>query len=325
LKWVMSLLLFLLAVPTWAHEVRPAYLELTQTSDTEFAVLWKLPMRGELRLALTPVFSGDTTRRTPIVSREQNGAAVQTWQLHTGEPLRGQSVRIEGLENTMTDALVRISFADGSQWVKRLTPAEAQATIPQQPDGSSVIGDYFTLGVEHILLGIDHLLFVLALLILVRGTWQLVKTITAFTVAHSITLALATLGFVHVPSAPVEAVIALSIVFVAMEIIRAREGRAGITANAPWIVAFTFGLLHGFGFAGVLSEIGLPANHIPLALLFFNIGVEAGQLLFIALMLCFMGVLHWTKISFPRWVILVPPYAIGSVAIFWVLQRVAAF
>jgi hypothetical protein len=172
---------------------------------------------------------------------------------------------------------------------------------------------------------VDHLLFVLTLLIITRGGWKLLKAVTAFTVAHSITLAAATLGFVHVPQSPIEAVIALSIVFVAAEIVHGRQGREGVTARAPWIVAFTFGLLHGFGFAGALSEIGLPQGHIPLALLFFNIGVEAGQLLFVSVVLSLIALALRTKLSAPWWAQLVPPYAIGSVAMFWVIQRIAAF
>jgi hypothetical protein len=166
---------------------------------------------------------------------------------------------------------------------------------------------------------------VLALLLLTKGTWRLVKTVTAFTVAHSITLGLATLGIVHVPSRPVEAVIALSIVFVAAEIVQARRDRAGLAAQMPWIVAFIFGLLHGFGFAGALSEVGLPEGHIPVALLFFNLGVEAGQLLFVAAVLAVVAGIRWTGMAWPRWARLIPPYAIGSLAMFWVIQRVAAF
>jgi hypothetical protein len=215
MKWKLFLLLFLIATPGWAHEVRPAYLELQETGINSFHVLWKTPMRGDRRLALMPVFSGETHNATSIVTRQQNGAALQTWQLNVTESLPGQWVRIDGLENTMTDALVRIEFLDGSAWMKRLTPGETRAKIPTQPDHWSVTGDYFELGVEHILFGIDHLLFVLALLVITRGGWMLVKTVTAFTVAHSITLAGATLGFLQVPVAPVEAVIALSIVFVA--------------------------------------------------------------------------------------------------------------
>jgi hydrogenase/urease accessory protein HupE len=225
----------------------------------------------------------------------------------------------------MTDALVRIEFADGATWVGRLTPRAPQVTIPERRSGGSVAAAYLGLGVEHILLGIDHLLFVLALLLVTRGARRLVSTVTAFTVAHSITLALATLGVVRVPQAPVEAVIALSIVFVAAEIVRARRGVEGLTARAPWLVAFTFGLLHGFGFAGALSEIGLPQGQIPLALLLFNVGVEAGQLLFVAAVLAPLAVARRVRIELPRRLELVPPYAIGSLATFWVIQRVAGF
>jgi hydrogenase/urease accessory protein HupE len=188
-----------------------------------------------------------------------------------------------------------------------------------------VAGTYLTLGIEHILTGIDHLLFVLGLLILARERWRLLATVTAFTVAHSITLALATLGMVHVPQRPVEAAIALSIVFVAVEILREREGRGGFAARSPWIVAFGFGLLHGFGFAGALSEVGLPAHHIPLALLFFNIGVEIGQLLFIGAVLGLIRLAQRLRARSTGWLELVPPYAIGTVATFWVFERVASF
>jgi hydrogenase/urease accessory protein HupE len=179
--------------------------------------------------------------------------------------------------------------------------------------------------VEHILLGVDHLLFVLALILIARNTRELIKAITAFTVAHSITLAGATLGFVHVPPKPVEAAIALSIAFVALEIVRARDGEPGIAARAPWLVAFAFGLLHGFGFAGALSEIGLPAGHIPVALLFFNVGVEIGQLLFVAVVLSLAALVRLGRRPLPQWSALIPPYLIGSLAMFWVIQRASVF
>jgi hydrogenase/urease accessory protein HupE len=312
-------------MPAHAHEVRPAYLELHEDTANAYRVLWKTPMRGDMRLSLSPAFSGKTQALTPVATRQTGSAAVQTWRMKAIEPLRGQSVRIAGLEATMTDVLVRMEFADGTTWSKRLTPAQPAAVIPAQQSGWSVAAEYLQLGVEHILLGIDHLLFVLALLLITHGGWKLVKTITAFTAAHSITLALAALGFVHVPQAPVEAVIALSIVFVAAEILRARAGHEGITERAPWIVAFTFGLLHGFGFAGALSEIGLPQGHIPQALLFFNVGVEFGQLLFIAAVLSFIALIARVEYRWPRWSGFLLPYAIGSVAMFWVIQRIAAF
>jgi HupE / UreJ protein len=316
---------FLVPTLVFAHEVRPAYLELRETTTGEFSVLWKTPARGEMRLALSPEFSASHKNSTPLVTRQTETAAMQTWNIRTNEALRGQTVRILGLERTMTDVLVRIEFADGSSWVQRLTPSNPVATVPVEQSAWEVAGQYSKLGVEHILLGIDHLLFVLALLMITRGTMHLVKTITAFTVAHSITLGLATLGFIHVPSQPVEALIALSIVMVAAEIIHTRRGIEGITARAPWIVAFSFGLLHGLGFAGALSEVGLPEGHIPVALAFFNIGVEAGQLLFIAAVMGVMAAFRQVHIQMPQWTDYIPPYTIGSVAMFWVFQRLSAF
>ena len=308
-----------------AHEVRPAYLELRETVPGQFDVLFKTPMRGDARLALDVSFSGRAERVTPVMSRVTDNAMVQTWRVAAIEPLAGQEVRIDGLASTMTDALVRVEFADGSEWTERLTPQAPRATIPAGQSGWSVSATYLKLGVEHILLGIDHLLFVLALMLIAPNTRELIKAITAFTLAHSITLAAATLGFVHVPPKPVEAAIALSIAFVALEIIRAWQGESGIAARAPWIVAFAFGLLHGFGFAGALSEIGLPAGYIPMALLFFNVGVEIGQLLFVAGVLSLFAIVRLTGRPMPHWAPLVPPYLIGSVAMFWVIERVSVF
>jgi hydrogenase/urease accessory protein HupE len=234
-------------------------------------------------------------------------------------------VAIDGLDATYTDVLLRLERADGSELTHRLTPEASSYEIQAQPGYFQVGATYFSLGVEHILGGIDHLLFVLALLLVVSGWRKLVATVTAFTVSHSITLALATLGFIHVPGPPVEAVISLSIVFVAAEIIRSREGAAGLTARWPWIVAFTFGLLHGFGFAGALSEVGLPGSSIPLALLAFNLGVEAGQLLFVAAALVLYALARRVPATLPAWTWRIPPYAIGGVAAYWTLERVAGF
>jgi hypothetical protein len=250
------------------------------------------------------------------------GAEVRRWAIRTGAiGLEGWEVTVHGLEATMVDVLVRIALADG-RVVSRLLRPDAPSFVFTSESAGPAAGGYFILGVEHILLGIDHLLFVLALVLIVRGVGLLVKTVTAFTVAHSITLGLATLGYVTMPSAPVEAVIALSIVFVAAEIVRGLQGRPGLTARAPWLVAGVFGLLHGFGFAGALSEVGLPANDIPLALLWFNVGVEAGQLAFVAVLLAVMALLR--RVHLPEWTPYAPPYAVGSVAMFWVIERTAA-
>lgn len=323
MRW-LGLLLALLVLPLRAHEVRPAYLELREATSGEVQVLWKTPMRGEMRLALWPEFSGHMRPLSDVATRQTGDAAVQTWRLQALDPLRGQTVRIAGLDGTMTDVLVRMEFADGTQWTQRLTPAQTALEIPRRGTGLAVAGVYFLLGIEHILKGIDHLLFVLALLLVARKLRPLVKTITAFTVAHSLTLALATLGLVQVPQAPVEALIALSIVFMAAEILRAREGRAGLASRAPWIVAFLFGLLHGFGFAGALTDLGLPQGQVPLALLFFNVGVEVGQLLFIGAVTCVIAGLRRTGFTGSPKAGRMLPYVIGIAATFWVFERVAA-
>jgi hydrogenase/urease accessory protein HupE len=229
----------------------------------------------------------------------------------------------------MTDVLVRVENLDSTTQVTRVTPSSPSFVVAVAPGALEVCRTYMVLGVEHILFGLDHLLFVLALLILVKGWRKLVGTITAFTIAHSITLAAATLGFVHVPGKPVEATIALSIVFVACEIVHQRQGRSGLTEMWPWVIAFSFGLLHGLGFAGALREVGLPQNAIPLALLFFNVGVEIGQLLFIAAVLSILAVARWlarrAAIPQPGWVWRVAPYGIGGIAAFWMIHRIAAF
>jgi len=220
---------------------------------------------------------------------------------------------------------VRLERLDGTTQVTRVTPSLPSFVVEAAPRALEVARTYSVLGIEHILTGIDHLLFVLALLIITRGSWKLVKTITAFTISHSLTLTAATLGFVHVPQRPVEAVIALSIVFVAAEIVRMHRGQESITARAPWLVAFTFGLMHGLGFAGGLSEAGLPVGHIPTALLFFSVGVETGHFLFIGVVLQLTAQVRRIRIAFPVWTEFVPAYGIGTVAMFWFIQRTLTF
>ena len=310
--------------------MRPAYLELRQTTPDIFNVVWKVPAAGEdMRLALYVRLPESCVNLTEPRGAITSGAHLERWRVKAPQGLTGERISIDGLSSTMTDVLVRLQHLDGRTQVTRLTPSAPSFVVEAAPRALAVARTYLVLGVEHILSGIDHLLFVLALLILVKGTRRLIATVTAFTLAHSLTLAGATLGFVHVPGPPVEAAIALSIVFVASEIMHRRQGKAGLTERFPWIVAFTFGLLHGFGFASALSEVGLPQSAIPVALLFFNVGVEIGQLLFIASVFTVIALARQITrrigMSQPAWAWRVPPYAIGSVAAFWIIQRIAAF
>ena len=308
-----------------AHESRPAYLEIDETAPGRYDVIWRTPLNAGMRLPIALRFSDDVSNVVEPAVRELPDSLVERRIVKVTDTLAGKRIDFVGLQATITDVLVRVRLLDGSESTTVVRPSKAWVEITGSRGLLAISSSYALLGIEHIILGIDHLLFVLALLIITNGTVRLLKTVTAFTVAHSITLALATLGFVHIPSRPVEATIALSIVFVAFEIIRLREGQVGITSRAPWIVAFTFGLLHGFGFAGALSELGLPQNHVPTALFFFNVGVEVGQIAFISVVLVFIRVVRRLLQSAPRWTELIPPYAIGSVAMFWVVQRVAAF
>jgi hypothetical protein len=326
------ILLGTLAPGVFAHEVRPAYLELRQTGPETYDALWKVPGQGDLRLGLYVELPAACSNVTESHGAMANNAYTERWTVKCPGGLSGGTIHIAGLSATGTDVLVRLERLDGSSEVTRLTPASPSFVVAAAASAVGVARTYTVLGIEHILTGIDHLLFVLALIIITRGGWKLVKTVTAFTVSHSITLTLATLGYVHIPQRPVEAVIALSIVFVAAEILRGRRGYVGITARAPWIVAFTFGLMHGLGFASGLRDAGLPIAHIPSALLFFSIGVETGHFLFIGFVLSLVALLVWaasriTSLNQQRLTILeiLPAYVIGSVAMFWVIQRIAAF
>lgn len=324
-------ILALLAAAAWricAHEVRPAYLELRQTGADTYDVLWKVPARADnMRLGLYVALPPGCTNLNEPHGSMSNGAFTERSKVKCAGGLTGGTISIVGLSTTMTDVLARLERLDGSTQVTRLTPSAPSFVVSPAADALGAARTYTVLGIQHILSGVDHLLFVLALLIITAGGWKLVKTVTAFTISHSITLTLATLGYIHVPQRPVEAAIALSIVFVASEILHTRAGRTGLTARAPWIVALTFGLMHGLGFASGLSEAGLPPGHIPTALLFFSLGVETGHFLFIGVVLALITASRRVlrPVRMPAWSSLLPPYAIGSVAMFWVIQRIAAF
>ncbi|MEZ5564050.1 MAG: HupE/UreJ family protein [Gammaproteobacteria bacterium] len=307
-------------------ELRPAYLQLTEIAPDTLEVHWKVPaLGGNQRLALDIRFDEKTRALTNPLDDYRGNANLRTWKVVRPEGLAGLRITVDGLAKTSTEVLARIEYQDGTSITQRLTPNAPSYTLTAKPGFAQTIQTYFVLGVEHILFGADHLMFVFVLLLLVRNTRKLIITITAFTVAHSITLILAALELVWIPVPPVEACIALSIVFVATEIIHGQQGRPGLTARRPWIVAFGFGLLHGLGFAAALGEIGLPQNAILPVLLTFNIGVEAGQLLFVlAVLLAWQGIKN-LRSSFPSWMLRAPAYGIGGMASFWVFERVYSF
>jgi hydrogenase/urease accessory protein HupE len=319
-----ALLSALAAGSASAHEVRPAYLEIRELSPEDYAILWKVPARGEERLGLDLRLPLACASGAPASTRFAGGGYVELSRVHCAGGLAGRAVAIDGLAATVTDVLVRVERADGSAQITRLAPDAAAFVVESAPRAFEVVGTYLRLGVEHILTGFDHLAFVLGLLLLVDGFGRLLTTVSAFTLAHSMTLTFATLGVVHVPPPPVEAVIALSIVFVAREIVLREQSRPSLARERPWLVAFMFGLLHGLGFAGGLADAGLPAGHIPLALLWFSVGVEIGHFSFIAGVLALARlarVIAGEPAAFAR---VLPAYAIGAVASFWLIRRTAS-
>jgi hypothetical protein len=320
------------ATPAQAHEIRPALLEITERSPGWFDVTWKVPMRGDLILGIAPVLPDALELTGPPADKLVPGARIMRFTCRgNASDLVGAQIVIDGLTTVQIDVLLRIDLADGTSHSAILRPNAPAFEIPERASKGDVAISYSRMGVIHILEGIDHLLFVLAMMLLVPGLWRLFKTITAFTVAHSVTLGLATLGLVNLPSAPTEAIISLSIVFVAVEIIRKRRGQMGFTERNPWVVAFIFGLFHGLGFAGALSEVGVPQHEVPLALLMFNVGVEIGQIAFVCAVLAVIFVVRQLRIpalpgpALRRAVAPVPIYAIGGLAAFWTIERVMSF
>lgn len=322
--WAAIVLPAILSVlPVGAHEVRPALLEISESPDHGFAVQWKQPRRGEAAIRLVPHLSNGWLETAPTETDANPAYAIKVWNdLRTGASgLEGQTVTIEGLEQTMTDVLIGITLADGRKLNEVLRPKSPSLRIDFRERHGLPVSAYLTLGIGHILTGIDHLLFVFGLLLLVGSRWRLLQTVTAFTVAHSLTLAGTALGLIHVKSAVVETLVALSIVFLALELIHLRRGRAGLAVRFPWLIAFSFGLLHGMAFAGALAEVGLPSNDIPLSLLLFNVGVEAGQLIFVAGILAIAWAIRRIPPALPGWTGWIAPYGIGSFAAFWFIQR----
>ena len=314
------------ALPAHAHEIRPGLLDIKERETGWFDVTWKVPVRGDQVLPVLPIMPDNLKLLGKPTVQNIPGARIQHATYKSkGEPLVGKTIMIDGLSALQTDVLLHIELKNGLRHSAILRPGSPEFTVPLIESKLEVAISYWRMGVVHILEGVDHLLFVLALLLIVSGLMPLLKAVTAFTIAHSITLALATLGFVHVPPQPTEAIIALSIVFLAVEIIQQRNGRIGLTQRYPWLIAFIFGLFHGLGFAGALSEIGIPQHEVPLALFTFNVGVETGQLLFIALVLGLIMLLQRLPLTALQGAWRLLPYSIGGVAAFWTIDRVLSF
>ena len=307
--------------PVHAHEARPGFLELREKEPGTYSFLWKKPAGGEVEIFIAPILPKEC--RLAGSGRQQltPGALMVRGTLRCEGGIEGKTLAFDGLESTLTDVIVRLHHADGRLESHVLKPINPAVVLGARTTGWERSLGYLRLGVDHILLGVDHLLFVLGLLLIVADRWMLMKTITSFTLAHSITLAIATLGYASAPIPPLNAAIALSILFLGPEIVRRWRGETSFTIRHPWVVAFAFGLLHGFGFASGLTSMGLPQPEIPLALLLFNVGVEIGQVGFVATNILLERAFRTLEIRWPRVVEALPGYAVGSLGAYWTIQR----
>ena len=305
-----------------AHETQPGSLELRQVTRDRYEMTWRAPI----------YYGRPHPAQLAFPDHWQDVAPPSGWMLPDSQVLRrvvtvgengveGSRIRFPGLENTITDVFVRLNRLDGTVMTAIARPSKPFAQLRGARTWHATAGEYIGLGFNHIMTGVDHLLFVLGLLLIVKGRWLLLKTITAFTVAHSITLAIATLGYASAPLPPLNAAIALSILFLGPEIARSWKGETSLTIRFPWVVAFLFGLLHGFGFASGLSTTGMPRAEIPLALLFFNVGVELGQLVFVFTILALVQSFRTLEFRWPRWTRYLPGYAVGGLGAYWTIQR----
>ncbi len=323
---MMRLLLPVLLMVFWpatarADDMRPGYLEVREVAAQRYLVFWKVPAGLE---RASPIFPNYCNYLGDIHRSLKDGTLLLRGEIMCSRPLAGRAVRLAGLENSSGDALLRYQPLSGTAQTARFTAAAPSVTIATKPGRWQVARTYFAIGVEHILTGYDHLLFVLSLVLLLSGSWRVVATVTAFTVAHSVTLIATTLNLVALPRAPVEAAIALSIVFLAVEIVKRNPENPRLSERFPWVVAFLFGLLHGFGFAGALAEIGLPDGEVPIALLTFNLGVEAGQLIIVAAALATLIILRKFALPVVQPAQTLAAYAIGILASGWLIERIVS-
>lgn len=325
-KSIVIILLFLIfPVSMWSHEIRPAYLEIKENADQSLQITWKQPLMGEYGVPPQPSISSGWLNDSHVQISYTESYLIKRWKIASNHTkLDGQTIAIAGLEKTITDVLMQINLLNNVSFTYLIKPIQPFVTLSLSKKPPPAVWQYIQLGVYHIWASFDHLLFVLGLLLLVKKRTLLIWTITAFTIAHSITLALATLHIIKVSTAFTEAAIALSIVFLAVELVRHYKGFNGFLYHYPWLVAFMFGLLHGLGFASALQDIGLPENNIPMALFLFNVGVELGQLAFVLVLLLIMTSIRRLKLEWSLWIYNVPAYFIGTLAMYWFIERLVA-
>ena len=329
-RLVLPLLLGVaLMLPRWAnaHDLFPGFLELKATAASDYQVLWKLPLFKGQRLHIAPRFPDDCALQGGLDSQREARALVVRTQLQCKTPLEGRAISIDGLAAAGTEVLLRVQpWQSNTQQTLLIQPEQPSATVPTAAEAAEQPGvwSYLRLGIEHILLGVDHLLLLLGLVLIVCDGWMLLKTVSAFTLANSITLSVSAVGIVDVPAGPLNAAIALSILFMGTEVVRFLRGRTSFTLRHPWVLACGFGLLHGFGYARGLAELGLPHHELLLALLLFNVGIEIGQDIFVLLVLGVQRSFRQLEIRWPVWVQRVPAWTIGCAGAYWTIQTTLA-
>ncbi len=327
-KWLTRVALFVLPLFSFvfADILVPASLKISQISEKKYSMIWTTPLIGRQNtLKLFPEFSQGVKISKAREIRIINKSYVQSFELEVDDTLRGKKIHIPGLESILLDVFVNIYYMDGTSVTLALQPSKTEVIVPKSANSWDTIKSYFVIGIEHFLGGSDHILFVMCIIFISVRFLKIIKAVTFFTIAHSVTLTLAALGFLNVPGPPVEAIIALSILFLSIEILNGFNGKHSLTHKYPWIVSFSFGLLHGLGFAGALSEIGLPKNHIALALAFFNVGIETAQIGFVICVAGLLVLLRKLPINYSLNVKKIPVYVIGIIASFWFVQRIFLF
>lgn len=321
MKWLLAICFLLICAPARADEMRPAYLEFTQASETQWQTFWKVPAKSGLGPQSEPILPNGCEITGETIREVHNLAVLSKASVTCAGSVLGKDIGVSNIKSSQTEIFVRVAPIGSAVQSLRLDIDKPIAQIKAKASKWQVAQSYFVIGVEHIVTGYDHLLFVCCLVLLLLNAWQIAKAATAFTIAHSITLIGTTFGLIGLPQRPVEALIALSIIFMAVEIIKKDAAKPRLSEQIPWVIAFIFGLVHGFGFAGALREIGLPEGEVGTALLTFNLGVEAGQLLIVSCLLVLLHLLNrfWAR----HFQIMVhsATYLIGITASYWFIER----